>query len=114
MFHARFRRNAISAVPRKPLRVDKSEGRHAKIGFGRETCRTWLGRLHERERGWVRSQKGRRIPGYSGSEKIEKFLSRSSWEAVCRMAHDVSMNAIGQVETNRESAGIRIGNVVGN
>jgi len=114
MFHARFRRNAIPAVPRQPLLVDKSEGRHAKVGFGRETCRTWLGRLHECERGWVRSQKGRRIPGRRGSEKIEKFLPRSSREADRRMAHNVSMNAIGEVETNRESPRIRIGKVVGN
>jgi hypothetical protein len=104
----------MPAVPSEPLLVDKSEGRHAKIGFGRETCRTWLGRLHERERGWVCSQKGRRIPGRRSSQKIEKFLPRSSREAVGRMAHDVSMTAISEVETDRESARIRIGNVVGN
>jgi len=114
MVHARFRRNVIPAVPREPLLVDKSEGRHAKVGFGRETGRTWLGRLHERERGWVWSQKCRRIPGRQGSEKIEKFLPRSSREAVRRVAHDVSMNAISEVKTERESARIRIGKVVGN
>ena len=62
----------------------------------------------------MRSQKGRRIPGRRGSEKIEKFLPRSSREADRRMAHNVSMNAIGEVETNRESPRIRIGKVVGN
>src|SRR5260370_14072406 len=104
MLHARFRRNAIPAVPREPLLVDKSEGRHAKIGFGRETCRTWLGCLHERERGWVCSQKGRRIPGRRGSEKIEEFLPRSSPEAVRRMAHNVRMNPIREVGTRCEAA----------
>jgi len=50
----------------------------------------------------------------AGREKIEKFLPRSSREADRRMAHNVSMNAIGEVETNRESPRIRIGKVVGN
>src|ERR1700741_2243954 len=110
MLHARFRRNAIPAVPREPLLVDKSEGRHAKIGFGRETSRTWLGRLPERECGWVGRQKGRRNPGRHGSAKIQQFRPRSSREAVRRMAHGVSMTAISEVETDGESARIRIGN----
>jgi hypothetical protein len=114
MLRARFGRNAISAVPQESLLVHKSERRHAKIAFSRKTCRTWLRRLNERERGRVRSQKGRRVPGRRGSEKIEKFLPRSGREAVRRMADDVSMNMIGEVETNREAPRIRIGNVVGN
>jgi len=114
MVGACLRRNAIPAMPHELLLVDKSEGGHAKIGFGRETRWTRLRRLHERERSRMRSQKGRRIPGRRGSEKIEKFLSRSGRESVRRMAHDVSMYVIGELETDRESARIRIGNVVGN
>src|ERR1700730_10023970 len=60
------------------------------------------------------SKKRRRIASCRGSQQIEELLASSGRKAVRRMAHDVGVNVIGEVETDRESSRIRIGSVVGN
>src|SRR5215467_12818855 len=114
MLDACVRYNPIPPVAREPVLVDKSESCHAEIGFLCKACRIWLGCLREGQRGRVCSKKRRRIASYHGSQQIEELLASSGREAVGRVAHDVGVNVIGEVETDRESSRIRIGSIVGN
>src|SRR5215472_8283723 len=112
MLDACLRHDTITSIVRLPLRVDKSKRCHSEIGFCCEACGAWLRCLDEGERGWMCSKKCRRVAARRGTEELEKLLAGSGREAVRRMAHDVSVNAIGEVEPNGASPGIRIGNVV--
>src|SRR5262249_12068351 len=108
------RYNPIPAVAREPVLVDKSEGCHAEVVFLCKTCRIWLGCLREGQRGRVCSEKRGWIASCHGSQQIEELLASSCREAVRRMAHDVGVNVIREVETDREASRICFGSVVGN
>src|ERR1043166_3453092 len=93
--------------------VDESKGRHAEVRFSCETSRARLWGLHKRQGGRVGSEKRGGIASRHGSQKIEKLLTGANRKSVGRMAHDVGVNVIPQVETDRQSSRVRVRDVVG-
>src|SRR4029077_10653274 len=122
VFDTGLRRDAVASVPGDSVLVDKTERCHAEIGFFGEAGGTGLRRLDKSECGRMCAEKDlyrrRRRLGLTarggGTQEFEELLTGSSGEAVCRMADDVGVNVIGQMEADSQTARICIGIVVGN
>src|SRR5437867_393616 len=104
-----------------PARVRKLERVHAEIRQGSVAHRRWLRRRHEslRDRMSVQEFLDRRWLGISGfarterEQKVLELFRRGCGEAVERMAHDVRLRPVREIEFQRDTPWTRSGVVVG-
>src|SRR5262245_3630708 len=103
MLDACARDEAIASKARDSIGIDKSKCGHTEIGFRCEACGMWFRCLHKCQGGRVRGEKRRWIARCRGSQELEELLAGSGGEAIRRMAHDVGVHVIGEVETDGKS-----------
>src|SRR6516162_2444659 len=113
-------RNPVSSVAANAILVGKTIGCYAKVGLFCKAGRCGLRRLHERKRLWMVGEERfdwswrgllRAARGHS-PQKLQKLLPGPGWESIGRMADNICMHVLSEIEPQSKPARICIGVIV--